>query len=320
MRRILAVLFVTACSNPQQQEWSPIHGQPNAPEEASSVQNEVTVQTYPNAVDVLWTIDNSGGMSDEQEELIAAFPRFLEALDANDTDYHIGVVSTDLDDPDHSGRLREYQGERWIHPATPDPIAAFGDMARLGSSGSMAESGRAVDYTALELRKYAYNAGFLRDDARLELIVVSDEDDSSGVNPISLPEFTEYLQTLKSSPGMVGFSAIVSLWDCACDGVGRDYIELTYAIGGVLWNIRDQPAPFIEGLGAQVASSYRDFHLNYFPVPGTIEVSVELDGAHDVLEEGVDWVYEPLRNSVFFPDEFPMQHSSVHISYERLGS
>src|SRR5688572_9569388 len=44
--------------------------------------------------DVLFVVDNSGGSLPKQERLIAAFPRFLAALDG--ADLRIGVVSTDV--------------------------------------------------------------------------------------------------------------------------------------------------------------------------------------------------------------------------------
>src|SRR5262245_53839080 len=46
-------------------------------------------------VDVLFVVDNSGSMADEQDRLAAAFPAFLAALQP-DADLHVAIVTTDL--------------------------------------------------------------------------------------------------------------------------------------------------------------------------------------------------------------------------------
>ena len=50
------------------------------------------------AVDLLFVIDNSGSMADEQANLIASVPGFIDGISDRlgvSTDYHVGVVSTD---------------------------------------------------------------------------------------------------------------------------------------------------------------------------------------------------------------------------------
>ena len=113
----------------------------------------------PPAVDVLWIIDNSGSMADEQSAASATFPTFMDALVSSNLDYHIGVVSTDMADNDQSGKLTERAGVRWIDPTTPDPEAVFSAMALLGTNGSPDEQGVLAAYAAMELQP-VYNAGF----------------------------------------------------------------------------------------------------------------------------------------------------------------
>ncbi len=48
-------------------------------------------------VDILFVVDNSGGMAEEQASLTANFDRFINALEEDELpNLHIGVVSTDL--------------------------------------------------------------------------------------------------------------------------------------------------------------------------------------------------------------------------------
>ena len=88
-------------------------------------------------VDVLWVIDNSCSMQDDQDALTDAFPEFMDFfIGLSELDYHIGVVSTDMDDvADGQGQLREADGYRWIDRNVPDPIPYFEIMAGMGTFG-----------------------------------------------------------------------------------------------------------------------------------------------------------------------------------------
>src|SRR5262245_28774988 len=48
----------------------------------------------PTPADILFVVDNSGSMADEQENLAANFDRFISQI-AGAGDYHIAVVTTD---------------------------------------------------------------------------------------------------------------------------------------------------------------------------------------------------------------------------------
>lgn len=181
--------------------------------------------------DLLFVVDNSCSMSDEQFQLVSAFPVLTDFLAADDTsDFHIGVVSTDLDSPSHDGRLREVAGARWIDRSTVDPEDVFGWMVAMGTAGSGAEKGIGGAYTAIELRADGYNAGFLRDESRLSIAVMSDEPDSTPNNLISQPQFENYLLGLTSHAG-VRFHSLVD------PQVGGDYTTTSNAVGGAVMDI-----------------------------------------------------------------------------------
>ncbi len=51
------------------------------------------------AVDLLFVIDNSGSMEDEQANLISSFPGFINAMKdqlSEDLGYHVGITTSDL--------------------------------------------------------------------------------------------------------------------------------------------------------------------------------------------------------------------------------
>src|SRR5262245_11439832 len=49
------------------------------------------------AIDVLFVIDNSGSMGQEQTNLIANFPAFISVLDQSGLDYRVAVTTTSRD-------------------------------------------------------------------------------------------------------------------------------------------------------------------------------------------------------------------------------
>ena len=153
-------------------------------EDVRFTENPVHVDTFqqtPNpTVDILWVVDNSGTMRDEREELGIKFDQFMSKLIESGADYNIGVVSTEADDPAHSGRL---QGDpKYISITTSNPEAAFAQNVDLPETENRKEKGLDAMRLALSdelLTGTGYNSGFLRDEAALFVIVVSDEDDSS---------------------------------------------------------------------------------------------------------------------------------------------
>ena len=160
-------------------------------------------------LDVLFVIDDSGTMVNEQEALAAGFPGFVEAMTGTDdeVDLHIGFVSSNLGTaPAGTGGVgcdgEGDEGHLQVRAACPgltsdDPfvqhrVAAGGEaevnytgelaeqlqcMAQLGTDGCGFEQHLESMMRALE--NDAENAGFLRAEANLAVIVLADEDDCS---------------------------------------------------------------------------------------------------------------------------------------------
>jgi len=276
---------------------------------------DVFAQASAQRSDVLFVVDNSESMEAEQDALATNFPAFLEWFEGSDVDYHIGVVSTDMDDPGHSGLLRESQGVLWLEPSTPDAPTKFAEMTRLGISGSSEERGREAAYTALELRGAA-NAGFRRDDAYLNVVVVSDEDDKSGDDRISLPGFTRYLQDQESERVRATFSAIVSLPreidPDRCNPIpALEYLEVVRAVGGLAWSICDEDwLPLVNELGFVTIGLRREFRLTFTPDPSTLVVAVD-----QIELPAAAWIHDPDANAVTFLGDPPPTGSEVVIRY-----
>jgi hypothetical protein len=169
---------------------------------------DVPVDRPCREVDLLFVIDNSGSMADEQANLIASFPGFIDGIEHTlgpQTSYHVGVVTTDLNlyndlscqqigalttktggDMSSASECGPYaDGARFM--TTHDDLAdTFACAAQVGIDGNGLE--RPMDALEAALHGHppetaACNDGFLRSDALLVLVLITyeeDEGDSQG--------------------------------------------------------------------------------------------------------------------------------------------
>ena len=152
--------------------------QVDAFEQTGFHQVDTFTQKAAGQVDILWVVDNSWSMGEEQTNLANNFASFMTYIDQSLIDYQIGVISTDMEDLAHSGRL---QGSpKIITRATPNPQAAFAANVQVGTDGGGNEMGLLAAHDALtEPLASTDNAGFHRPEASMAIIFVSDEDDKS---------------------------------------------------------------------------------------------------------------------------------------------
>lgn len=320
--RVTAVLalLATGCMEYQPVAQNPDQvGVPNPRPVEPTIQLDRIVQVQQPQVDVLWVVDNSCSMDEEQKALSTNFPIFMDFFLGSGLDYHIGVVSTDMQDAGQSGRLVSSDGYRYIDSATANPDQVFSRMASLGTSGSGDEKGLDAAWSALELRKEDYNIGFLREESGVHVIVISDERDDS--NLVTPAEMASWLNGLRADDDLVTFSSIVSP-EPVCStaySAGTAYLQVTAAVGGVAWSICSQEwGELLETLGLQASGLRREYFLSELPVDGTIEVRVAENDVIFAFEEELDWIYDRSRNSITFLEYVPNPFAEVLIRYELL--
>jgi len=294
------------------------------------------VQVTTPSVDVLWVVDNSCSMDAEQTGIATNAPVFMDYFVGSGLDWHVGVVSTDMNANSHSAKLQRAGGVNYLDEDTPNATQLFSQMTQMGISGSSDEKGRQAVYHAIETLGDSDNAGFYRENASLAVVVISDEQDQTTNNP-SLQEFISWLTNLKPDLDMVSFSSIVCLEASTMNGqqcgtgifapmtVGEDYLAVTDAVGGVKWEIRDTRwDTVLNELGMQAAGLKREFFLADIPVPETIKVTVSepADAGGEIYEFFLDsdFSYSATRNSIQFLSYVPMPLAEVFIEYELLSA
>ncbi len=317
-------------------------------EDVRFTENPVQIDSFQQApnpvVDILWVVDNSGTMNPKREKLSQNFDQFMARLVESEAVYHIGIISTDTDDPTHSGRL---QGDpRVITPDTPDPEAAFAANVQLPETASRIERG--LDAVRLALGEdllASDNAGFLRADAALFVIVLSDEDDHSMGPPRYYGRWLEHFKGA-GDENTVSMSAIVGQSPDGCAGAeaGLRYLEVQERTGGLFHSICSEDyGPVVDELGIEAAGLRRKFYLSEVPQEDTLQVrnynwddpecQTQGDCDGDLVcaashrcaaaleeasgEQGV-WAYEAGDNSIFFLHDFlPAAGSQIEVAYYR---
>jgi hypothetical protein len=159
--------------------------------------------------DILFVVDDSGSMGEEQQNLATSFGAFVQELAAlpSKSDFQIGVTTTSIDEPVSAANLQDtfrrggpnntqpypkgalvavddtgrYVAEpRILRGESPTLVQDFQRNVKVGTLGSGKEQGlRAALLAVTDRIADGTNAGFLRSGSRLVVVIVSDEDDCS---------------------------------------------------------------------------------------------------------------------------------------------
>ncbi|HEV8320854.1 MAG TPA: hypothetical protein VG389_04520 [Myxococcota bacterium] len=186
-------------------------------------------QIFSNQADILFVIDNSGSMCEEQINLRASFQSFIDGLTAfADVDFHISVVTTDTMDPAQSGRLQNVPNPimndmdcmvalpppqdcttglpnplpKILTANTVDLARTFRCIAQVGIDGFGGEAALAAVELALSpplVDDAGANAGFLRPDSLLAVLFVGDEDDCSVCHDPDWPGQCQFMPSITNN-------------------------------------------------------------------------------------------------------------------------
>ncbi|MBW1872430.1 MAG: hypothetical protein JRJ19_10215 [Deltaproteobacteria bacterium] len=283
-----------------------------------SLQVDTFDQKTAAQIDILWVIDNSGTMWEEQNNLADNFDSFIDIVENSDVDYQIGVVSTDMDKADHSGKLL---GNPKIILRGVNAKAQFAANVIVGTDGAGNEKGLEAAFKALtEPLISGANAGFLRPGSALAIIFVSDEDDKS-FNMITF--YQRVFEQMKSvgNENRVVAGAIVGDQPDGCESqstgtaeAGTRYHMLVQAVGGSIGSIcSDDFSTTLNQLGLTVAGLDRKFSLSD-ETPEESSITVKVNGV--VIEKDFQegWTFE--NGSIFFNGSYvPPPGATIEVSY-----
>lgn len=293
----------------------------------------------PSRLDLLLVVDVTGGMGTELAGLASNVSRILQTADRLGVDLHVGVTTTDIDD--EAGRLTSAPVGSSRSSSVEGPIA--NRVVTLGSQPSPEEvltgnlsfterGGAANDESGLRAATLAlsppavfgHNAGFLRSDADLAVVFLSDEPDQS---PGTVDDFLNLLASLEGSAGARRASASAIAAPSppgTCSGpsgvassFGR-YQAAAERTGGFFDSVCTSDwAATVGGLATALFSPPARFVLAKPPIPSSLRVFVDGAEVPAVSPGGtVNWTYDLAANALgFSPASEPAAGVAVEIRY-----
>ncbi len=196
-------------------------------------------------------------------------------------------------------------------------------------------------YSCIDGTCAGWNKGFLRKDAQLEILVLSDEEDQSHG---SVSFYTNFFKSIKGfyNTNMFHWNSIVgmdaSTGDCsngctAADGAqaehGCRYTQVSQSTNGKVGSVCDTDyGPVMDAIGAQAFGLKLQFFLTRLADPPTIKVTV--DGKNcgpgylklgEPSTPGWTWRYDEPSNSVIFEENgscTPKPGQKITVEYDTL--
>lgn len=275
-----------------------------------------------NKVDMLWIIDNSQSMFNDQKNYAAKVLPMIDTMLNLKMDFHVAIITTDM----VSSGAGQFVGQpKFLSSTTPDLKNILSQRILIGDQGSNNERGLDSMIAALSANYLNGDGkGFLRSDATLMIFALSDEDDK-GVQPVSF--YKTFLDQLKpqfpegNQGWIMNFIGTLSLSNsCYTLGryaeVGTRFIDLVNATGGIKESMcSENYDKAITNIQARILEVITEYHLGKKPVEETIIVKVN---GQSVANDSINgWTYDSTRNSVkFHGSGVPAADAAVSIDFK----
>ena len=261
--------------------------------------------TQPNTVDgidILWIIDTSGSMHRFDAQLMAGIGTMLTALPP--TSWRLAMMSNDP-----SRAVLENQ-----FPLVPgdDILDAEAMYSSMGRGGMEEGFDAAYEYIV----NNSYSGTWMRPDAGLLVVFVSDEEEQSNDHFSDVADFISWYRGLRG--GSVFLASIVNhdMTESLCDwvspiDVGDRYMDATNAFGGNIIDICDED--WTAGVADAAASvePHESWALSHQAIVDSVRVF--MNGS--LVEPGMtSWTYSEVDNTVYF-HTIPPGSTLVEIGY-----
>ncbi|MFO0596559.1 MAG: hypothetical protein U0228_14680 [Myxococcaceae bacterium] len=224
------------------------------------------------AIDVLFVIDDSCSMADDQQRLALNMASFFSAFTAAQVGYHVGVITTDMFAADRRGRLVA----PFVTDQTPNARQTFENQVLVGIDGSGDERGLAALRASLRPPLVdGANKGFIRPDADFGVVIVADEDDHAS---LTVQSVVDTVRSVKNDPGGITVGSI--LLDCTEDVEQWRYGQFTRSFGdrGLISKCTQNYASTLRTIAGRVVNKQCIVALRE-PLVMNKQISVTLNGA-----------------------------------------
>ena len=247
-----------------------------------------------NGIDIMWVIDTSGSMSNDEERLLAGIEAMMNALPPSG--WRLNMIAASPDAVINEQQFPLVPGDTLIEATT---------MYNMMSPGHLEEGFNAIiDY--ITLNSYAYT--WMRNDAALLVVFVSDEEEQSN---IAVTDFESWYMIQRSHvflASIVNLPTSESLCNTSSMNVGDRYLAATGYFSGIVVDIcSDDWSTGVQDASIQI-QPHEYWNLSREPVPGTVRVFFD----RVLMETG--WSYDATLNRVIF-NSVPPPGILVEIGY-----
>lgn len=294
--------------------------------------NQVTQQwefAIDPPADIMFSVDGSCSMSDNTSQLASNFSSFISQLSNYSTNWQVMVTGGDsgcnvggILTPNTPNYTTIFQQAVKCKDDLLSPY--FGACNGMGSSYTEAlltEAKNAVENSD----QGECNAGFIRSEAMLHIVLVSDEPEQSvDITGETWEMVTDQIIAKRGSAGLVRISSIVGDVPNGCQSggwfgsdadPGTGYVDATNYTNGVFLSICDSWSdPANLQLLAETSVLLDAYPLDYGAIEETIEVTV-----NSYPVDSQYWYYDENTQSVMFSSNAPQEGSSVTITYVPVG-
>ena len=267
-----------------------------------------------NKIDILWVVDNSLSMGDEQAGLADNFEMFItNFVGIEKIDFKMGIITTDSYTNLVSG------DELTLQAASDDQEAftkTFQEKILVGTTGHTNERGFLFSQKFLEYD----TTSWVREGAYLVIIYVSDENDHSirTSGDSSAAYWVGKLQSYKKYKRLLKIYSIVHTDPSVDDDIdydieyyGERYKEASHLAGGPIADITGDFSNVLADFGENITRLANSFALSEKPQAGSLKVQV-----NGVVINERDWFYDEDSRTVSFKEKAtPGSGDTVKISY-----
>jgi hypothetical protein len=249
--------------------------------------------------DIMVYVDESGSMDDDQQNLADNFHLLVDALAGLSMDWQLAVATDDSGC--HNGAI--------ITDQTPDSSKLFLEDVH-GPSDKYTEAGLTIADNFLKATGPGEcNDGFLRDDSKTMLILVSDEPEQSRSS------WDVMVDSIKTSAPNASITSVVGdiPYGCVTASAGTGYYEATINTGGAFLSIcAPNWGDYFQTIAQIAATGKTDtFVLSSRPDVSTLVVTIN----GTAVTTG--WTYYATANAVVFDEaHVPESNSRIVITYE----
>jgi hypothetical protein len=264
-------------------------------------------------IDILWVVDNSGSMGGEQRDLASNFQAFIKDFTTKDIDFKMAITTTDRERSNRRTGSAVRHEKLIMEKLTSEAMKAdpqqfmddFKKYIKVGTRGYHREKG----LKSSEIFTDKYSKSFLRDDAYLIVVYVSDESDQSEKTVAGhLKQLTKW----KNNAGLVKTYSIVNMKKS--ERYYKRYKEMSDLTGGYIASLYENFSNVLSNMGESIVNLSEQFPLSDKPLNSN-EIKVKVNGI-----EVNAWDYIEATNAIkFHANAIPANGSNIEIKYDVLN-